>query len=100
MAKKVIITCAVTGADDSVAKNPAVPVTPKQIATPSIDAAVHTHVRDPKAGKPSMDLALYRETVERIRDPGVGVLINLPWVVCFEAARGSGWTDVEIVDYA
>ena len=58
MARKVIITCAVTGADDTVAKNPAVPVTPEQIATSSIDAAkagaaaVHIHVREPKTGKP------------------------------------------------
>ena len=83
MARKVIVTCAVTGADDSVAKNPAVPVTPEQIASSSIDAAkagaaaVHIHVREPKTGEPSMDLALYRETVERIRDSGVDVLINL-----------------------
>ena len=83
MAQKVIITCAVTGADDSVGKNPAVPVTPEQIATSSIDAAkagaaaVHIHVRDPKPGKPSMEPALYRETVERIRSSGVDVLINL-----------------------
>ena len=83
MAKKVIITCAVTGADDSVAKNPAEPVTPEQIATSSIDAAkagaaaVHIHVRDLETGKPSMEPALYRETVERIRASGVDVLINL-----------------------
>jgi len=83
MARKVIITCAVTGADDSLAKNPAVPVTPEQIATSSIaaanagTAAVHIHVRDPESGKPSMDLALYRETVERIRGSGSDVLINL-----------------------
>lgn len=83
MPRKVIITCAVTGADDSVGKNPAVPVTPKEIAASSIEAAragaaaVHIHVRDPETGKPSMDLELYRETVERIRDSGVDVIINL-----------------------
>jgi uncharacterized protein (DUF849 family) len=81
--RKVIITCAVTGADDSVGKNPAVPVTPKQIAASSIEAAragaaaVHIHVRDPETGKPSMELELYRETVDRIRDSGVDVIINL-----------------------
>ena len=81
MPRKVIITCAVTGADDSVAKNPAVPVTPEEIATSSIEAAkagaAAVHVRDPATGKPSMDPALYRETVERIRSSGVDVLINL-----------------------
>lgn len=83
MARPVIITCAVTGGDDSVGKNPAVPVTPAQIAGSCLEAAaagaaiVHIHVRDPETGKPSMDGALYRETVERIRDSGTDVVINL-----------------------
>jgi uncharacterized protein (DUF849 family) len=83
MQRKVIISCAVTGSADSPGKNPAVPVTPEQIAQSSIDAAkagaaiVHIHVRDPKTTKPSMEGALYRETVERIRASGTDVLINL-----------------------
>src|SRR5262249_33854760 len=76
-------SCAVTGSADSPGKNPAVPVTPEQIAQSSIDAAkagaavVHIHVRDPHTTKPSMDGALYREVVERIRSSGTDVLINL-----------------------
>src|SRR5215468_3672615 len=83
MQRKVMISCAVTGSADSPGKNPAVPVTPQQIAQSCIDAAkagaaiVHIHVRDPKTTRPSMDLALYRETVERIRASGADVLINL-----------------------
>jgi uncharacterized protein (DUF849 family) len=83
MQRKVIISCAVTGSADSPGKNPAVPVTPEQIAHSCIDAAkagaavVHIHVRDPKTTKPSMDGALYREVVERIRRSGTDVLINL-----------------------
>jgi uncharacterized protein (DUF849 family) len=83
MQRKVIISCAVTGSADSPGKNPAVPVTPQQIAQSSIDAAkagaavVHIHVRDPQTSKPSMDGALYREVVERIRSSGTDVLINL-----------------------
>jgi uncharacterized protein (DUF849 family) len=83
MQRKVIISCAVTGSADSPAKNPAVPVTPQQIAQSSIDAAkagaavVHIHVRDPQTTKPSMDGALYREVVERIRASGTDVLLNL-----------------------
>ena len=83
MQRKVIISCAVTGSADSPGKNPAVPVTPEQIAHSCIDAAkagaavVHIHVRDPKTTKPSMDGALYREVVERIRSSGTDVLINL-----------------------
>src|SRR5690606_2383751 len=40
-------------------------------------AIVHIHVRDPETGKPSMELDLYREVVERIRDSGTDVIINL-----------------------
>ncbi len=83
MAKATIITCAVTGSGDTVGKNPAVPVTPEQIAESAIGAAragaavAHIHVRDPETGVPAMDVALYREAVERIRGSGTDVLINL-----------------------
>ena len=55
----VIITCAVTGAGDTVGRHPAIPVTPKQIAEAALEAAragatvAHCHVRDPHTGKPS-----------------------------------------------
>jgi uncharacterized protein (DUF849 family) len=83
MQRKIIISCAVTGSADTPGRNPAVPVTPEQIADSAIDAAkagaaiVHIHVRDPRTAKPSMDPALYREVVARIRSSGTDVLINL-----------------------
>ncbi len=83
MARKVMIACALTGAADTPSKNPAVPVTPKQIAESGIEAAkagaaiVHIHVRDPKTTGPSMELAHYKEVVDRIRDSGVDAIINL-----------------------
>ena len=83
MNHNVIITCAVTGAGDTVDKHPAIPVTPAQIAAAAVEAAqagatvVHCHVRDPKTGKGSRDPALYREVMERIRDSGVDVIVNL-----------------------
>jgi uncharacterized protein (DUF849 family) len=83
MARKVMISCAVTGSADTPGKNPAVPVTPEQIANSCLDAAkagaaiVHIHVRDPKTTKPSMDKALYKEAVDRIREKNTDVLINL-----------------------
>jgi uncharacterized protein (DUF849 family) len=83
MARKVMISCAVTGSADSPGKNPAVPVTPQQIAQSAVDAAkagaaiVHIHVRDPQTTRPSMDPALYREVVDRIRSNGTDVVINL-----------------------
>lgn len=79
----VIISCAVTGGSDTVSKNPAVPVTPRQIAESCIEAAaagaaiVHIHVRDPRTTGPSMDLDLYAEVVELLRASGSDVLINL-----------------------
>jgi uncharacterized protein (DUF849 family) len=83
MQRKVMISCAVTGSADTPGRNPAVPVTPQQIAQSAIDAAkagaaiVHIHVRDPQTTRPSMEKALYREVVERIRAGGIDVLINL-----------------------
>src|SRR5690606_36178745 len=58
-------------------------VTPRQIADECIAAAragaamAHIHVREPQTGKPSMKLEYYRETVERIRDSGCDIIINL-----------------------
>jgi uncharacterized protein (DUF849 family) len=83
MQSKVIITCAVTGAGDTVGKHPAIPVTPEQIATSALEAAsagatvVHCHVRDPKTGKGTRGVHLYREVVERIRAKNKEVIINL-----------------------
>jgi len=79
----VIVTCALTGAGDTVGKNPHVPVTPQQIAEAAVEAAnagatvVHCHVRDPQTGKGSRDPVLYREVMERIKASGVDVIVNL-----------------------
>ena len=83
MNKQVIITCAITGAGDTVAKHPGLPITPKQIADSAIEAAkagaaiVHCHVRDPVTGAASREDALYREVVARIRDSEIDVILNL-----------------------
>ena len=83
MNRKVIVTCAVTGSGDSVNKHPAIPVTPKEIATAAIEAAkagaaiAHIHVREPDSGKPSRRVELYSEVVSRIRESNVDVIINL-----------------------
>jgi uncharacterized protein (DUF849 family) len=79
----VFITCAITGAGDTAGKSPHVPITPEQIAASAIDAAragaaiVHIHVRDPDTGVGARATELYAEVVERIRDSGVDVVINL-----------------------
>jgi uncharacterized protein (DUF849 family) len=78
-----MIACALTGAAASPDKNPALPVTPQQIAESGIEAAragaaiIHIHVRDPKTGRPSMALEYYREVVDRIRSSNVDAIINL-----------------------
>lgn len=83
MAEKTVITCALTGSADTAKRNPAVPVTPQQIAQAALDCekagagAVHIHVRDPATGLASMDAELYKETVGRIRDAGSSLVINL-----------------------
>lgn len=83
MNREVVVTCAVTGAGDTVGKHPAIPVTPEQIADAAIEAAqagaavAHIHVRDPQTGKAARRLELYREVVERVRASGVDVILNL-----------------------
>jgi uncharacterized protein (DUF849 family) len=80
--RNVIITCALTGAGDTVGRSEHVPVTPAQIAEAGIAAAragaaiVHVHVRDPETGQGSREVALYREAVERIRASDVDVIVN------------------------
>lgn len=78
-----IITCAVTGAGDTLGRHPGVPVTPEQIANAAIEAAkagaaiAHIHVRDPETGKGSRDPELFKEVVDRVRDSETDVIINL-----------------------
>jgi uncharacterized protein (DUF849 family) len=80
---EVFITCAVTGAGDTVSRSELVPVTPEQIADSAIEAAragaaiVHLHVRDPETGKGGRNPAHFREVVERIRASDVDPVLNL-----------------------
>ena len=83
MNREVFITCAVTGSGGTQDRSPHVPRSPQQIAESAIAAAkagaavVHCHVRDPETGKPSRDLAYYREVTDRIRDSDTDVVLNL-----------------------
>lgn len=83
MNPEVILTCALTGAGDTVGRSEHVPVTPEQIAHSGIEAAragatiVHVHVRDPETGKGSRETRFYSEVVERIEASGEDVIINL-----------------------
>ena len=79
---KTILTCAVTGNLTRLEQNPNLPITPEQIAEACLEAAtagaaiVHIHVRHPD-GRPSMDLAHYREVVQRIRAKNDALILNL-----------------------
>ena len=83
MIYEAFITCAVTGAGATAGKSPHVPVTPRQIADASIEAAkagaaiAHIHVRDPKSGAGARSTELYKEVVDRIRSSSTDVVINL-----------------------
>ncbi len=80
--KKTILTVAVTGNLTTIEQHPGLPCTPEQIANAALESAkagaaiAHLHVRHPD-GKPSMELAHYREVVERIRDKNSELIINL-----------------------
>jgi len=82
LADPTILTCAVTGNITTVQQTPHLPVTPEQIANACLDAVragaaiVHIHVRHPD-GRPSMEIAHYREVVERLRAADEDVIINL-----------------------
>jgi uncharacterized protein (DUF849 family) len=77
------ITCAVTGNITRPEQTPHLPIAPEHIADECLAAAragaaaVHIHVRDPKSGRPSMEVAHYREVIERIRDKDQALIINL-----------------------
>lgn len=83
MSRPVIVACAVTGSADSTGVNPAVPITPEEIANEAIAAnkagaaIAHIHVRNPDTGKASTKFEYYEEVVKRIRDSGSPVIINL-----------------------
>ncbi len=91
MKNNVIITCAITGAGDTLAKHPDIPVTPQQISDSVIAAAkagaamAHIHVRDPITGKGSRDIELFKEVIGLVRASDTDVIINVT------AGMGGDW---------
>jgi uncharacterized protein (DUF849 family) len=72
-ARKVIITCAVTGAIHTPSMSPHLPVTPDEVAAAAVGAAqagaavVHLHARDPKDGRPTQDPAAFAQFLPAIK---------------------------------
>lgn len=71
--RKIIITCAPTGAIHTPSMSPYLPVTAEQIAEAAIAAAeagaaiLHLHARDPVDGRPSQDPELFVPFLEQIK---------------------------------
>ena len=80
--KKVIITCAATGAIHTPSMSPYLPVTPDEIAAAAIGAAqagaaiVHLHARMPDDGRPTQDPEMFRRFLPKIKAAS-NVVINL-----------------------
>lgn len=72
--EKLIITAAVTGSLTLPTVTPYLPITPEQIADEAVRAAeagaacVHIHARNPKDGKPTSDLGIYRKIITSIKE--------------------------------
>ena len=80
--RKVIITCAVTGAIHTPTMSPHLPITPAEIADGAIGAAkagaaiVHLHARMPADGKPTQDPEMFKQFLPKIK-AATDVVINI-----------------------
>src|ERR1700751_6040166 len=80
--KKVIISCAVTGAIHTPSMSPHLPITAEEIAEASIGAAeagaaiIHLHARDPVTGKPDQRPQAFRPFLETIKSRS-DAIVNL-----------------------
>ncbi len=81
-ARKVIITCAVTGAVHTPTMSPHLPITPQQIGDSAIEAAragasiLHLHARDPADGRPTQSPEVFRQFLPRIKQ-ATDAVINI-----------------------
>ncbi len=80
--RKVIISCAVTGAIHTPSMSPYLPVTPEQIGDAAVGAAeagaaiVHIHARDPVTGRPDQSPCAFAPILDIVRQRA-GCIINL-----------------------
>jgi uncharacterized protein (DUF849 family) len=80
--RKVIITCAVTGAIHTPSMSPHLPITPDQIVADALGAAeagaaiLHLHARDPATGKPDQTPEAFARFLPRIKQQ-TNAVINL-----------------------
>ena len=80
--RKVIITCAVTGAIHTPSMSPHLPVTPEEITEAAVGAAeagaaiIHLHARDPETGKPDQSPEAFARFLPQIKQRSNAV-VNL-----------------------
>ena len=71
--RKVIITCAATGAIHTPSMSPHLPITPQQIAEAAIEAAeagaaiLHLHARNPLTGKPDQSIEAFAPILQVVK---------------------------------
>jgi len=86
----VLVTCAVTGGADTTGRNSNIPVTAEEIARNVAEVAAagatmaHIHVRDPETRLESWKKEHFIEVVDRIRDQGTDIIINLTSAIGIE----------------
>ncbi|MBM3557926.1 MAG: 3-keto-5-aminohexanoate cleavage protein [Alphaproteobacteria bacterium] len=79
---RVIVTCALTGAQQGKAANPALPEQPDEIVAQGIEAwragaaILHIHARDAN-GKATGDVEIFRRIVQGLRAGGCDAVLNL-----------------------
>jgi 3-keto-5-aminohexanoate cleavage enzyme len=82
MSHPVIITCAITGAETTKEKQPALPITPAEQAKAAAEAVkagasiIHLHVREDD-GKPSQRVERFKDSIDQIRAAAPGVIIQI-----------------------
>ena len=78
--RKVIITCAVTGAIHTPSMSPYLPVTPEEITAAAVGAAeagaaiIHLHARDPITGKPDQTPEAFGRFLPQIKQASSAVV--------------------------
>ncbi|MFN8173648.1 MAG: 3-keto-5-aminohexanoate cleavage protein [Solirubrobacteraceae bacterium] len=81
-AESVIVTCALTGAQQGKEANPNLPLAPEEIVAQGLEAwragaaILHLHARDAD-GRPTADPAVFRRIVGGLREAGCDAVLNL-----------------------
>jgi uncharacterized protein (DUF849 family) len=88
---KVVVTAAITGSIHTPTMSPYLPITPDEIARNAIDAAaagaaaVHVHARNPENGKPTPDMNIFGEIIDKIKSES-------DVIICTTTGGGMGMT--------